>query len=150
MGRPRKYSDEERALLNRYRSKIYYYKKALLKLEERIQDLEDEISQASSNSLLVPTLQNVRSLLSDEEAYTIHHLFNDDEKYFSRDFREVLIEAGYTKIAESVSILGGYGPLKDFIEGNKIVQKLLDARAAYNNASKILNETVQSYRELIK
>jgi len=108
MARKSKYTPEERKELNRLRSRIYYYKQKLSKLETEMRRSE-----------LVPTISDIRNLLSDEEAYDLSQsgIFNDPDKYYNQDFRDVLLDAGYTAVAERVSELGDYGSLEDYLSG---------------------------------
>ena len=101
-GRPAKYTAAERKLLKHYRNQIYYYGRRLA---------AHTFKYGYSLSL-----KSIRNNLSKSEAYVLLEIFNDDDSYYNKDFRQVAVDegGGIRDLLNKVSQRLGYGSIDEF------------------------------------
>lgn len=155
MARKAKYTNAERKVLKKLRNRKYYYTKVLRNLTEKIQNVEQSITESMFNDAMAPTLQSVRSLMGDlESGDPLLELIQDDTKYFSGDFRKHMLDKGMTDEAEDLSRRAGLEPLAEWIakqaemDDNASMLEKLSERAEV--AQSILDEVNKLLEGLVK
>lgn len=155
MARKAKYTNAERKVLKKLRNRKYYYTKVLRNLTEKIQNVEQSITESMFNDAMAPTLQSVRSLMGDlESGDPLLELIQDDTKYFSGDFRKHLLDKGLVDEAEDLSRRAGLEPLAEWIakqaemDDNVSMLEKLSERAEV--AQSILDEVNKLLKGLVK
>lgn len=155
MARKAKYTDAQRKTLKKLRNRKYYYTKVLRNLTEKIQKVEQSITESMFNDAMAPTLQSVRSLMGDlESGDPLLELIQDDTKYFSGDFRKHLLDKGMADEAEDLSRRAGLEPLAEWIakqaemDDNAAMLEKLSERA--DVAQSILDEVNKLLEGLVK
>ena len=128
MGRRKLYTDAEKKLLKHYRTQIYYYGKQLASFAFKY---DYDI-----------TFKNIRSQISQDEAYPLLDIFSDTDKYFITDFRQVAIDEGGSirDYIDKISRRLGYGSIDQY-----------EARTARENQLKSrLDTAVKMYESIRK
>lgn len=155
MARKAKYTNAERKVLKKLRNRKYYYTKVLQKLEQKLQEVEQNITESMFNESMAPTLQSVRSLMGDlESGDPLLELIQDDTKYFSGDFRKHLLDKGMVDEAEDLSRRAGLEPLAEWIakqaelDDNAATYEKLSERAEV--AQSILDDVNKLLEGLVK
>lgn len=155
MARRPKYTDAERKVLKKLRNRKYYYTKVLRNLNEKMNDIQQSITESMFNAAMAPTLQSVRSLMGDlESGDPLLELIQDDTKYFSGDFRQHLLDKGLVDEAEDLSRRAGLEPLAEWIakqsemDDNAEMLSRLSERA--DVAQSILDEVNKLLKGLVK
>ena len=103
MARRKIYTAEDAKFIKHLRNKIYYNTK---KLEDW-----------NFKYMMQITFKNIRSQLSDDEAYALLDIFSDDRLYYMTDFRQVAIDEGDPStraFINSISVRLGYGSIDDY------------------------------------
>lgn len=102
MGRRKLYTDAEKKLLKHYRNQIYYYGKQLA-------------AYAFKYDFDI-TFKNIRSQISQDEAYPLLEIFGDTDKYYITDFRQVAIDEGGSMrtYIDKISRRLGYGSIDQY------------------------------------
>ena len=128
MPRKSKYTPAQKKLLKHYRNQIYYYGKQLASFSFKY---DFDI-----------TFKDIRSQISQSEAYPLLDIFGDNAKYFSTDFRQVAIDEGGSMrdYIDKISRRLGYGSIDQY-----------EARTAREAQIKSrLDEAVKGYEDIRK
>lgn len=125
-GRPKKYTEREKKLVKHFRNQIYYYGRKLA---------AHNFKYGYSLSL-----KSIRNKLSREEAYVLLDIFNDDDTYYNKDFRQVAVDegGGVRDLLDRVSKRLGYGSIDEYEKSAQQGQ----------NWQKILDTAIQEYEKL--
>lgn len=115
MARRKIYTAEDAKFIKHLRNKIYYNTK---KLEDW-----------NFKYMMQVTFKNIRSLLSDDEAYALLDIFSDDRLYYMTDFRQVAIDEGdpsTRNFINTISVRLGYGSIDDYESRQTIADDITD------------------------
>ena len=112
MAKRKIYTAEDAKFIKHLRNKMYYYNKKLAEWNERY--------------MLPITFKNIRSVLTEDEAYVLLYLFNDTDAYYVKDFRAVAVEeGGYMQdFISKISVRLGYGSVDEYVKSQARGQEL--------------------------